>query len=88
MCESIATWFEPRGHVPESSTSGLNRWSESGSTLDASCGAPPVEITFPLRPTSAVRLSLTDPTAVFTWGNAFTLARSDSGKLGALTPFP
>ena len=86
--ESIAIWSGPRGHVPAVSLSGLKRWSEPGSTLNARLGAPPFEITLPSRPTNCVLSSLTDPAAALTSLSPLIFVRSDSGKLGAWTPFP
>ena len=48
---SIATSFGPLGQRPETSSSGLKRWSPFGCTPNASGGAPWPETTLPSCPT-------------------------------------
>ena len=84
---AIAIWLLPRGHVPDTSFSGLNRLS-FGSTLKPRLGAPPDPIALPSCPTSFVASSVTEPAAACTSGSSWTFRSNVSGKLGVCTPFP
>ena len=70
----------PLGQLPLVRLSGLKR-SPSGEWLKASPGAPPLEMTFPLWPTSCA-VSAMPPDAWATSGNPRTRVRSEAGSVG------
>ena len=86
----MATSCGPTGHFPETSVSGLKRWS-LGWTLKARDGEPWPEITLPSRPTR-VAVSVIPPSACATPGRLRTFGRSDSenegGRLLLVLLFP